>query len=83
MGSLKRRLDQLEIEAGQHQEILVLPDGTTVRYSPEEATAAFSAAVDGREHGLIQPFVAAETTRGFPGLVRALILSQELVEERG
>ncbi len=83
MGSLRRRLDRLEQELGHNYEELRLPDGTTVRYSPQEAVDAFSAVLAGEDHALIQPFVAAGQTTGFPGLVRSLILSRELVEERG
>ena len=47
MGSLRRRLGLLEREAGQHHEVLVLPGGAKLHYSPEEAAAAFAAAVKG------------------------------------
>jgi hypothetical protein len=83
MGSLGRRLDKLEQELGCSQETLRLPDGTTVLYSPEEAAAALSATIVGEEHRLIEPFVSAGQTTGFPGLVRALVRSRELVMEGG
>ena len=83
MGSLRRRLGLLEREAGQHHEVLVLPGGAKLHYSPEEAATAFAAVKGDAEHWLIEPFVSAETATGMPGLVRSLVLSHELVEERG
>jgi hypothetical protein len=82
MGRLERRLDKLEQEIGCSQETLRLPDGTTLLYQPEAAAAALSATIAGEGHALIQPFVSAEQTTGVPGLVRSLVLSRKLIEER-
>jgi len=82
MGSLRRRLDRLEQQLGHNYEELRLPDGALLRYEPEEAVAAFAAAVDGQEHWLIDRFVSSGQSTGLPGLVRSLVLSRELVEER-
>ena len=82
MERLRRRLDRLEQEAVQHREVLIMPDGAKLHYSPEEAVAAFTAAENGENHWLIEPFVSAGKTTGIPGLVRSLALSRELVEDR-
>jgi hypothetical protein len=70
MGSLRRRLDRLEQQLGHTYEELRLPDGALLlRYEPEEAVAAFAAAVDGKEHWLIDPFVSSGLVgraRGYP-----------------
>ncbi len=82
MGSLRRRLDKLQQEADQHREVFIMPDGAKLHYSPKKAVAAFSAAVNGQEHWLIEPFVSAGQTTGIPGLVRSLALPRVLVEGR-
>jgi hypothetical protein len=74
-------VSRLSRQLGPACEELDLPDGTKLRYRLDEAVDAFSAVLDGEDHPLIQPFASSETTTGFPGLVRSLVLSQELVEE--
>ena len=78
---MKKRLGRLEQELGHNYEELRLPDGAVLRYEPEEALDAFGAAVAGQEHWLAEAFVSAGQTTGFPGLVRSLVLSRDLVEE--
>jgi hypothetical protein len=77
-----RRLEQLE---GETVGVLVLPDGSEVRYrlgSPDEGGdlyEAFLACMKGEEHWLLPYVRQIETTKGFPGLIRALEASRERV----
>jgi hypothetical protein len=53
---------------------LQLPDGTQIRYGPEEMLDALCAALEGDEHRLI-PYlrqIPSEAGEGMPGLIRAI-----------
>jgi hypothetical protein len=53
---------------------LQLPDGTEVRYGPEELLDALCAAIEGCEHRLI-PYlrqIPSEASEGMPALIRAI-----------
>jgi len=80
---IKTKLEKLERRAGQHYTTLHLPDGTQVRYTPDEEVKAFAAAVGGREHWLTPHFRRAGKTTGLPGLVWALEASRERIEREG
>lgn len=69
--SAKTKLKKLEQRANQHYEILHLPDGTVVKYTYDNAMAAFSATIDGRDHWLLPFLRQMDTTIGLPGFVRA------------
>jgi hypothetical protein len=70
---LRGRLRRLE----RHAPIggtLQLPDGTEVRYGPEEMLGALCAAMDGREHRLL-PYLRSIPSEGeerMPALIRAI-----------
>jgi hypothetical protein len=70
---LRDRLRRLERNAPTRG-TLQLPDGTEVRYGPEELLDALCAAIEGREHRLI-PYlrqIPSEAREGMPGLIRAI-----------
>ena len=50
---------------------LRLPDGTEIRYAPEEMLDALYAAIDGREHRLLPYLRSVPTREGMSGLIRA------------
>jgi hypothetical protein len=73
MGSLSRRLDKLERETEEFYEVLILEDGTTVKYESAEKLEVLYALLDGREHWLL-PYLrrAMGANEGMRSLVRAL-----------
>ena len=72
MGGLDRRLDKLEQEAEGLYEVLILEDGTKIRYESGEMLEVLYAMLDRREHRLLPYLRAMNTNQGMPGLVRAL-----------
>ena len=78
-----KRLEQLE---GETIGVLILPDGTSVRYrhgslnEGGDLYEAFLAAMDGHDYWLLPYIRQMDTREGFPGLVRALESSRERVE---
>jgi hypothetical protein len=72
VGGLDRRLDKLEQEAEGLYEVLILEDGTTVKYESGEMLEVLYAMLDRREHRLLPYLRAMDTNQGMPGLVRAL-----------
>jgi hypothetical protein len=68
---LRDRLRRLERNAPTRG-TLQLPDGTEVRYGPEELLDALCAAIEGREHRLIPYLRQIPTREGIPGLIRAI-----------
>jgi hypothetical protein len=68
---LRDRLKRLERNAPTRG-TLRLPDGTEVRYGPEEMLDALCAAIEGREHRLIPYLRQIPTREGMPGLIRAI-----------
>jgi len=68
---LRDRLRRLEKDAPLGGTLL-LPDGTQVRYGPEEMLDALCAAIEGDEHRLIPYLREIPTREGMPGLIRAL-----------
>jgi hypothetical protein len=68
---LRDRLRRLERNAPTGG-TLRLPDGTEVRYGPEEMLDALCAAIEGREHRLIPYLRQIPTREGMPGLIRAI-----------
>ena len=81
MGMMKASLGKLEQKAQMHTYVLRLPDGEEVRYTSEDELEAFSAVMAKEEHWLVPYFLQADTSEGFPGLVRAL--SRARVEQGG
>jgi DNA-binding phage protein len=82
MGRLRSGLRKLEEQVGLHYEELLLPDGTRVRYTPEDIQGALDAAIRGdKEHWLLPLIRQVETTRGMPGLIRSLEASREKAED--
>jgi hypothetical protein len=69
---LRRWVRKLERDAGPLHGTLRLPDGTEIRYEPEEMLDALLAAIDGREHRLLPYLRQIPTSEGMPGVVRAL-----------
>lgn len=76
---IRARLDSLEARVGAARTALVLPDGSRVLYTPDEALNALHAAIGDEEEPLLARFLEAETTEGLPGLCRALVGSRERV----
>jgi len=72
---LRDRLRKLEKDApAKLGGTLQLPDGTEVRYGPEEMLDALCAAIEGDEHRLL-PYLRqmpSEAKQGMPGLIRAI-----------
>jgi hypothetical protein len=66
------RLRRLEQEAEGLYEVLILEDGTKIRYESGEKLEVLYALLDGREHWLLPFFRGVDTLEGMPGLVRAL-----------
>jgi hypothetical protein len=86
---LRDKLKRLERVADEETGVLVLPDGTEVRYClglPHDGGdlyEAFLACMAGREHWLLPYVRQMDTTEGFPGLIRAIEGSRERVEAEG
>jgi len=78
---IKTRLEKLEQRAERHYDVLPLPDGREVLYYPDEALKALSATIAEEEQKLIPHFLSAGQTTGLPGLVRALEVSRERIEQ--
>ncbi len=74
---IKHRLNRLEQEAAGYFDIIILPDGQEVRYTPADFLAALGAAARGGEHWLIDAAVRAEVRGGPVGLLWALSASHE------
>jgi hypothetical protein len=72
VGSLERRIKNLERQAGRLRGTLHLPDGRAVSYEREEMLEALLAAIDGQDHRLLPYLRQMPTAEGMPGLVRAL-----------
>ena len=73
MAGLRRRVGKLEQEAATHiYEVLTLPDGSTIRYEPEELFEVLSAVLDNREHRLLPALRSVGSNQGMLGLIRAL-----------
>ncbi len=77
MGSVKGRLSRLEVASGGLYRTLTLPDGTRVRYRPEEILEAVAAAIHQEEHRLLPYIRQIDTNQGMPGLIKALEGSRE------
>ena len=71
---LRRWVRRLERGAGLLHGTLRVPDGTVIRYEPEEMLDALLAAIDGQEHRLLPYLQQAdpETSDGMPGMVREI-----------
>ncbi len=76
MGSVKGRLSRLEVASGGLYKTLVMPDGTRVRYRPEELLEAVAACVRRREHRLLPHIRKMDGYQGMTGLVKRLEESQ-------
>jgi hypothetical protein len=74
---LKDKLRRLEKASEGLYKTLVMPDGTEIRYRPEEILEAVAACVRRREHRLLPYIRRMETNQGMPGLIRALEGSRE------
>jgi hypothetical protein len=85
MGRLRTALRKLEEKVGLYYEELVLPDGTRIRYTPEDIQQALDHAIRdgdvGEEPWLLPLIRQVETNRGLPGLIRSLEASREKAEE--
>jgi hypothetical protein len=68
---LRDRLRKLERDAPLGG-TLRLPDGTEIRYGPEEMLDALCAAIEGDPYRLLPYLRQIDTNQGMPGLVRAL-----------
>ena len=68
---LRDRLRRLEQDAPLGG-TLRLPDGTEIRYGPEELLDALCAAIEGEQHRLLPYLRQIDTNQGMPGLIRAL-----------
>jgi hypothetical protein len=79
VGRLRNALRKLEEKVGRAYEELLLPDGTRVRYAPEDIQQALDAAIrgEGEGHWLLPLIRQVDTTRGLPGLIRSLERSRE------
>jgi hypothetical protein len=83
---MKHRLKRLEAFEGELIGVLTLPNGERVRYrrgshlDGGDLYDAFLACMDGREHWLLPYVRQIETTKGFPGLIRAIEDSRKRVE---
>jgi hypothetical protein len=69
---LRRWVRRLERVAGPLHGTLRLPDGTEIRYEPEEMFDALLAAIDGREHRLLPYLRQIPGGEGMPGMIRAI-----------
>ena len=78
--AFRDKLKKLESVSEELTEVLVLPDGTEVRYDHEEVLEAFLAAMDRREHRLLPYLRQTESREGLLGLIKALEASRERVE---
>lgn len=74
---LRDKLKRLEKVADEGSGVLVLPDGTKIRYGNGELLDAFLAAMDRQEHRLLPYVRQMDTTEGLPGLIRAIEGSRE------
>ena len=78
--AFRDKLKKLESVSEELTEVLVLPDGTEVRYDHEEVLEAFLAAMDRREHRLLPYLRQTESREGLLGLINTLEVSRESVE---
>lgn len=79
--SIKTKLGKLERRAQVHYDVLVLPDGSEVKYPIQDASAAFIACLEGEDHWLLPHLRRAEPKTGLPGLVWALEAPVEVTDE--
>ena len=77
MGRLRTRLERLEGRVEATHDVLKLPDGSHVLYTQPGVLRALGAAIRGGEEPLLARFLKAETTKGMPGLCRALVGSRD------
>jgi hypothetical protein len=71
---IRTRLDKLQKEAGELYDTLQLPDGTSVRYTGDDALSALVALMEGEEHWFLNHLQVAslDSRQVLPRLVGAL-----------
>jgi hypothetical protein len=77
---LRRWVKRLERDVNGLHHTLTLPDGSRVRYTPEEMLEAVAACVRRREHWLLPHILEMDGYQGMVGLVKRL---QESRRESG
>jgi len=77
--NVRTKLDKLEERAKQHYDVLLLPDGTQIRYTAEEGQAAFFAVLLEEEEGhwLLPHLRRAEPTVPLVSLIKMLTRSSD------
>jgi hypothetical protein len=77
--NVRAKLDKLEERAKQHYDVLLLPDGTQIRYTAEEGQAAFFAVLLEEEEGhwLLPHLRRAEPRTDFEKLMQMLMRSSD------
>jgi hypothetical protein len=69
---IRHTVMRLEREAGELYQTLVLPDGTEVRYEPNEMLDAYGAYMSGEPHRLLPYILQADTRQGVVGMIKML-----------